>query len=128
MKKIGLVFGVLVGVICACVMRSEAVPVSVLGSPTISKNNQFVCSSTTATILLSANSARKGMAVFNGSAYTVRLSTYASTSRSVGYSIPTNQSFADNIEAYTGAWYGLTSSGDNVTSTVDVIEKTGVNY
>jgi len=95
----------------------------ILPSTTITKNQPVICSSTTATLLFSANVQRKGVAVYNGGSYAIRVSTFASTSQSIGYTVPVSGCFSDNIEAYSGAWYGI-STGIG-TSTVDVIEKSG---
>jgi len=120
---------ILLGVILVvgCFLKVHAGSnVAILPSTVISKNEPVICSSTTASLVLSANSYRKGMCVVNNGSYAVRLSTFASTSQSRGIPVAVSGEFSDNIEAYSGPWYSI-STGVG-TSTIDVIEKQGVIY
>lgn len=85
------------------------------------------CSTTTATELrpASSGSQRKGISFYNNSSYTVYIGSYAATSTTSLYPVPSKASFSDNIEPYIGAWYGL---GTTAACNVRVVEKWGSNY
>lgn len=83
-------------------------------------------SSQTATAVAAANTKRKGIIIYNDSAYTIYLATGAvsATIRSSQFPIESKGVFSDNIEAFEGAWYGLGSDGiATASNTLKVIEK-----
>jgi D-arabinose 1-dehydrogenase-like Zn-dependent alcohol dehydrogenase len=80
--------------------------------------------SDTATEIRPANTDRQGITILNdtGGSYSIYLATYAATSTADLWAVADTATYTDEIEAYTGAIYGLGSAGIS-TSTVKVIEK-----
>lgn len=82
--------------------------------------------STTATQLRPANATRTAIYITNAGAQVVYISTYAATSTAGLYPLAANgtpeDTFIDNNQPYTGAWYGMTTAGQ-AAQDMRIIEK-----
>lgn len=78
--------------------------------------------SITAISLRPALANRKGISIYNKGTESIYISTYAATSTSIMYMIDNGTSFSDNIEAYTGQWFGLAEAAA-AAQDVRIIEK-----
>ena len=105
-------------IIC-CVLTTTAAfgwqKIGIAISDSKTTGNGVSVSSTTASLVLAANGART-MFRLRTNAYAVRLSTFATTSSSYGYTIPASTEYIEDVSPYYGAIYCISTDSNSVVS------------
>jgi hypothetical protein len=105
--------------------------IKILGS-TDATTAAVTVSSQTATSIITASTdnQRRGLAIYNNdssdSVFLTTAAVSASNATTIGFPIPPQQTFEDNIEPYLGQWYGTSDGSGDVN--VRVVEKNSSNY